>query len=62
MQIMKWFKSRTVNWGAVIAVLGFLQSNLDKLQQNIPAKYYGAAFVIVGALMVYLRVTHKPIE
>lgn len=59
---MKWLKSRTVNWGAVIAVLGFVQANFDKISGKIPPEYYGVAFVGIGALMVYLRVTHKPVE
>jgi hypothetical protein len=60
-RIAGWFKSRTINWAAVVAVAGAIQMNMASVQAFIPTKYYGLSLVGVATLMAYLRVTHKTI-
>ena len=59
--MLKWFKSRTINWAAVIAALGVLEMQFQTIRTFIPEKYQGLTYIAVAGLMAYLRVTHKPL-
>ena len=55
MNIKKWMKSWTINYGLVLVILGSLQQNFDYLKTLIGEKNYGLAFVAIGIVVVVLR-------
>lgn len=60
-EVKPWFASRTIRWAAVIAVLGAIEASLPQFKELIPEVAYGPLLGVVAVLMVYLRVTHKPV-
>jgi len=60
-EVKPWFASRTIRWASVIAVLGAIEASLPQLKELIPEVVYGPLLGVIAVLMVYLRVTHKPV-
>jgi hypothetical protein len=60
----RWFRSRTVNWAAVIAALGVVQAQFEVFKPFFDRhpEMYGVLLMVVAALMTYLRLTHKPVD
>lgn len=56
-------KSRTNRFGALIAVLGFLQANSEQLRELMPEQAYGWIVLAIGAAVIALRaVTDSPLS
>lgn len=56
-------KSRTINFGAVVAGLGALQLLLPEIKAQLPASVYGWLLVGVGVGIAVLRaMTEKPLS
>ena len=55
-------KSKTVNFAALIGVLGVIETNFHMLQ-DLLGQYYGLSFVVVAAAIYYLRtITTGPLK
>ena len=60
---MKPLKSKTVNFGVLVAILGAAQANLVSLQDIISPTAYGWATFFIGVTIVGLRaVTTEPLS
>lgn len=55
-KIKQWLKSKLINTGLALAILGSLELNFHYLQQYIPANWYGAIFVVLGFVVIVLRI------
>lgn len=59
---MKWFKSRTLWFNTIVAVLGIIELNFSVLQSYL-GDHYGLAFMIIAVINVILRtITTQPIK
>lgn len=56
-------KSKTMQTAAIIAVLGVAETQFHLIRDLIPAEYQGLTYVVIAALMAYLRtITTKPLS
>lgn len=56
-------KSKTLQTAAVIAVLGIVDTQFHLIRDFIPAEYQGLTYVLIAAVMAYLRtITTKPLS
>lgn len=54
-KIKQWLRSKTINYGLLLMIVGSLEINFNYLKEYIPEEWYGALFVLVGILVVILR-------
>jgi hypothetical protein len=61
-KLVKYVKSRTLQFAALVAVLGVLELNLGLLQEAL-GDWYGGVFILISAISAFLRViTTVPLE
>lgn len=53
--IKQFFKSKTINFGFVLAVLGLVQANLSVFTQYMTPEIAGWFGFLVGLAVIYLR-------
>lgn len=55
-------KSRTINFGALVAFAGALQVGFPYIQQFVDPKLYGYTMLGIGLIIVWLRLkTSEPV-
>lgn len=61
-KLVKYVKSRTLQFAALVAVLGVLELNLGLLQEAL-GDWYGGVFIFISVISAFLRViTTVPLE
>lgn len=59
--MVKYLKSKTVNFGLIVSILGVVQSNIDSL--GLDSKTQGLVLIGIGIAVIILRsVTDKPLK
>ena len=59
--MVKYLKSKTVNFGLIVSILGVIQSNIDSL--GLDSKTQGFVLIGIGIAVILLRsVTDKPLK
>jgi hypothetical protein len=59
---MNVLKSKTINFAAILAVLGVVEANFQVLQPFL-GEHYGTLLVVIGAITAGLRVvTTQPLK
>ena len=48
-------RSKTINFSAILVVLGTLQTQSEYLATLLTAKQHGAAMALIGLVVAYLR-------
>jgi len=58
-----WWKSRTIWFSIILAILGVVDTNLHLFKDLIGPEYYGFVVTGIGAVVAVLRVvTTKPLK
>jgi hypothetical protein len=55
MKLIKYLKSKTVAFGAILAIAGLVQDNVNYLQPFLSPDDYGKAVALIGIAVVILR-------
>lgn len=55
---MKALKSKTINFAALLAAFGVIETQLPQIQDSL-GDYYGFILIAVGAIVASLRVVTK---
>lgn len=53
--LVKYIKSKTILFSAILAVMGVLELNLGLLE-NLLGDWYGVVFILISAITAFLRV------
>ena len=53
-KLVKYVKSHTIKFAALVAVLGVLELNLGLLQEAL-GEYYGGVFIFIAVMNVFFR-------
>ena len=54
-KLVKYIKSRTLQFAALVAVLGVLEINLGLLEDAL-GDWYGIVFIVISMITAFLRV------